>query len=433
MAAIFAIHPLHVSSVAWVAERRELLAGFFFMLLLLAYARYAERPSLARYLAAFACLAAGLMSKPTLVTAPFVLLLLDYWPLGRIRPRSALVEPGRLGRWPTTWQLVAEKIPLLALVAAACLITLWTHRYNRVVGDVPDLSLSIRIANALISCGAYVVQSFFPVGLSPQYPHLGPDTPYGPAAAGLMLLVVVTALAVVFRRRLPAVLVGWLWFLGMLAPVLGLVGSFTQSRADNYTYLSQIGLSIAVAWGVAVAYRSRPALRSLRWPRYLLGAAAGVSLVALGAVAWRQTTYWRTPEALWTRVVACTAPNAMGDLCLACAYLNEGRVDEAIPLLNESLATYSISRYVTGEAHGRLAYCLNLLGKPDEAMMHLQEGAAHLPGESTTSRRVGTGARASRPVRRGTCPMAGGGRPLPRVVDWPRRPGRRFAADRRDR
>ncbi len=286
VAAVFAVHPLHVSSVAWVFERRELLAGLFFMLMLLAYARFAERPSLGRYFAVFGCLALGLMSKPTVVTAPFVLLLLDYWPLGRFRPSGGASPPAEPGWWlrrlPIPAQLVLEKLPLLALSAASCAVTLSTHyQSDPNTIQVDPLPLPARIANALVSYVAYIGQSFYPVGLSPHYPHRGTQLPLAWALEAFALLGALTAVVLIFRRGLPFLLVGWLWFLGVLVPCLGLVGAFFQSRADNYTYLSQIGLSIAVAWSVWSAYRWRQSLRGAALAEF--GARDPVRSVADGA------------------------------------------------------------------------------------------------------------------------------------------------------
>ncbi len=300
VAAIFAIHPLHVESVAWVAERRDVLSGLFFMLTLGAYTLYTERPSWVRYLAVAGCLALGLMSKPMLVTVPFLLLLLDYWPLDRFRHAAAASPEAGLGPWfgrlPVGWRLVVEKAPLLALSAAACAITMSTHGSLRQDDRVDPLSLGPRIGNALVSYVAYLGQSLFPVDLSPYYPHPGTDLPIAWALGSLVLLVAITAVAAWFWRRQPYLIVGWLWFLGTLVPVIGLVGAFIQSRADRYTYLSQIGLTIALAWGAWTVYQSRQSLRPESWRRWMLAVASPATVLVLGAIAWRQTTYWRNAE-----------------------------------------------------------------------------------------------------------------------------------------
>ena len=376
VAAIFAIHPLHVSTVAWVAERREVLSGLFFMLTLGAYTRYVERPSLARYLPVCGCLALGLMAKAILVTVPFVLLLLDYWPLDRWRQAARSASwPGRL---PVGWRLVVEKIPLLAVSATSCAIVMSTHASFRLI-EADPLSLATRLANALVSYAAYVGQSFYPVNLSPFYHHRGVHLPIAWAAESLLLLVAITAVAAYCWRRLPYLLVGWLWFLGMLVPVLGLVGNFLQSRADNYTYLSQIGLSIAVAWGVWNVYRSRQSRQPARWRQWTLAVMSGAAILGLATVAWRQTSYWRDDETVFTRAVSCAEQNSLAHSCLAHVYAAQGRTTEAIDQLHEALATYSIARRPTAESHVLLAKYLAEQGKTDEALAHLKQAVSISP------------------------------------------------------
>jgi tetratricopeptide (TPR) repeat protein len=383
VAAVFAVHPLHVSTVAWVAERREVLAGLFFMLTLGAYVFYTERPSLARYLAVVGLFALGLMSKPILVTVPFLLLLLDGWPLDRFRHAAGArprAESGSwLGRLPIGGRLVVEKVPLMALSAASCAMMLSTHASDQLIGQPDRLSLATRVANALVSYAAYIGQSFYPVNLSPYYPHLGTHLPIGWAVGSLILLVAITAVAAFFWRRLPCLLVGWLWFLGMLVPVLGLVGTFLQARADNYTYLSQIGLSIALAWGAWSLYQSRQSRRAVGPWRWTLAAVSAAAVVALAAVAWHQTSYWRNTEAVWTRAAACTTQNPLAHYCLAGIYAKQGRLEEAIIQSREALATYSIARKVTADTHVLLAECLTAQGKTVEALANYEQAIRILP------------------------------------------------------
>ena len=383
VAAVFAIHPLHVESVAWLAERRDVLSGLFFMLTLGAYALYVERPSLSRYLAVAGCFALGLMSKSMLVTVPFLLLLLDYWPLDRFRPAARPRSPAESGSWlgrlPVHWRLVVEKIPLVALSAVSCGIVLSSREPFRLANEGEVLSLAPRVTNALFSYGAYLGQSFFPVNLSPFYPHLGTHLPIAWAAGALVLLLAITAVAAFFWRRLPYLLVGWLWYLGMLVPVLGLVGAFLQARGDRYTYLSQIGLSVGLAWSVWRVYQSRQTRQAVPWRGWMLTAVSGAAVLTLAAVAWRQTSYWRNAETVWTRAVACTEQNAMAHLCLAGVYAGQAKTDDAIMHLREALATYSISRFVTADAHGLLGDCLTTQGKTDDAMAQYQQAVRVLP------------------------------------------------------
>ncbi len=235
VAALFAIHPLRVESVAWIAERKDVLSGVFFMLTLLAYADYARRPGVLRYLWVVLAYVLGLMAKPMLVTVPLVLLLLDYWPLGR------------LGAWR---RCVLEKLPLLALAAASCVATILAQR--AVIAAAADtFPFSWRLGNVPYSYVAYTVQFFYPVGLTPKYPYPPGGPPGWQAIAAALTLGGVTILALLAARKHPYLIVGWLWYLGMLVPVIGLVQVGSQPMADRYTYLPQIGLSIMLAWPLA--------------------------------------------------------------------------------------------------------------------------------------------------------------------------------------
>jgi hypothetical protein len=249
VAALFAVHPLHVESVAWVAERRDVLSALFFMLALLAYAGYVRRPSLLRYATVAAMLALGLMAKTMLVTFPLLLLLLDYWPLERFgvaTSANAAAKPSLPAGRSARWRLIAEKLPLLALAVGAAGIEMTMHAQGH-----DPLTLGQKTANALVSCVAYLGQFLYPAGLVAFYQHPGESLPTWKPVAALSLLAAISAAALLARRRCPYVLVGWLWYLIVLAPVLGLVRVGAHAQADRYTYLSQIGLTIAVAWGAA--------------------------------------------------------------------------------------------------------------------------------------------------------------------------------------
>ncbi len=275
VAAVFAVHPLRAESVAWISERKDVLSGLFFMLTLGAYAGYAGRPfSWARYLALVLLFALGLMAKPMLVTLPLVLLLLDFWPLGRIRLSAAAAALPR--------RVLAEKLPLLALSAASCAATWWAQQ--KAMSDFDALPSTSRAANAAVSCLTYVGQLFYPVKLAVFYPY----PPHGYAVwqvAALLLLAGVTAGVVAYWRRFPWLPVGWFWYLGMLAPVIGLVQVGAQANADRYTYLPQIGLLIALVWSVKGVLQARPE------HAWVAGVAAAVVVLALMACAWQQTTY----------------------------------------------------------------------------------------------------------------------------------------------
>ena len=249
VAAVFALHPLRVESVAWVTERKDVLSGLFFMLTLWAYSHYAQvqrlqstdqnrHPASRFYVLSIALFALGLMSKPMLVTLPFLLLLLDYWPLQRVTIDESRSTIGRLA---------LEKIPFLLLSAASCVVTIFTERDS--IAPLENVAFPWRVGNALVAYAAYLGQMLYPVGLAVFYPHPGSHLSMWNVGVSLLVLVLISAGVVGARRRHPYLLVGWLWYLGMLVPVIGLVHWGSQARADRFTYLPQIGVYLMVAWG----------------------------------------------------------------------------------------------------------------------------------------------------------------------------------------
>jgi tetratricopeptide (TPR) repeat protein len=354
VAAVFAIHPLHVESVAWVAERKDVLSGIFFMLTLLSYVHYARAPSLRRYLVVAFVFALGLMSKPMLVTLPFVLLLLDYWPLRRIRDQRSRVGSQLLS-------LLLEKIPLLALCAVSSVITFLAQR--GALGGTEQLPMLARINNALVSYVVYVRQMFWPANLAVFYPHPENRLPPWEISLALAVLIGITIAAVILRKKAPYFIMGWFWYLGMLVPVIGLVQVGWQGHADRYTYLPQIGLYIAGTWAVAD-------LTAL-WPRrrILLGAAA---LLLIGALSWSssvQTSYWRDSETLFTHALAVTRNNDVAENNLGIVFLQRGQLDEAISRLQAAIDL----RPENGPAHNNLAKALLQKGRLAEAMVHYRK------------------------------------------------------------
>jgi tetratricopeptide (TPR) repeat protein len=283
--ALFALHPLRVESVAWVAERKDVLSVFFGFAALWAYARYAAAPSAVRYLAVALALALSLMSKPMLVTLPFLFLVLDWWPLAR--------WPGRGVR-----QLLLEKIPLLALVVACGVVAFIGQVGHGAVGGLGVFTLPQRVANAIVSYVIYLRMAVWPAKLAVFYPHpayfWGGGLPAWEVAGAALLLVAVTAAAVVLRGRAPYFLAGWLWYLGTLLPVIGLAQAGAQARADRFTYFPQVGIAVAVCWGVA-------ALAGSRWRVAL--AAAAVVLLALVVQTERQLSTWRNSLTLWAHAL----------------------------------------------------------------------------------------------------------------------------------
>ena len=271
--------------------------------------------------------ALGLMAKPMLVTVPFVLLLLDYWPLGRWRADRATGSAWS-GAAPTPLRLVIEKLPLLALAAAASVATILAQSEAMKMNTY--VSLPWRLGNTLVSYVAYLGQLFCPLGLAVFYPHPENHLPVWKVAVAFLVLAGITFGALVSWRR-PYLLVGWLWYLGMLVPAIGLVQVGFQAMADRYTYLPQIGLSIALAWGVADVSRS--------WPcrRWVCGIGSALVVASLMACAWLQTSYWRDSETLWTHAVACTSQNAKAHTYLGMALGDLKRLDEAIAHFRQAL------------------------------------------------------------------------------------------------
>jgi tetratricopeptide (TPR) repeat protein len=359
VAAVFAIHPLRVESVAWVAERKDVLSGVFFMLTLGAYVRYARQPwSAARYGLVMCLFALGLMSKPMLVTLPLVLLLLDYWPLNRWRADAATQPVYRLGGWRVPRRVILEKLPLLGLVAASCVATLYAQ--TGAIRSLENLSLPLRVGNALISYVAYLGQMFWPSGLAVLYPLPANGGPPWEKILALVLLLLISAGVWVLRKTRSYLVVGWLWYLIMLAPVIGIVQVGSQARADRYTYLPQIGLYVLLTWAAA------DLCVGWRWRRVLLGGGSAIILAVLIFCAHAQTAYWRNNESLWTHTLACTSDNAVAHNNLGLALSQKGKVDEAIAQFQKALQINPDS----AQAHNNLGAALFQKGNVDEAIAH---------------------------------------------------------------
>jgi tetratricopeptide (TPR) repeat protein len=396
VAAMFAIHPLRVESVAWIAERKDALSGVFFMLVLWAYVRYARRPfSPGNYLLVALLLALGLMCKPMLVTLPFVLLLLDYWPLDRFAKL-------------TLWRLLVEKIPLLVISALACVAALLAQ--NNAIAPVTDVSLTLRISNALASYITYIGEMFFPVNLGAYYPLIG-YVAAGQAAFSLPILVAIS-IAVAWLKR-PYLLVGWLWYLGMLVPVIGLVQVGSAAHADRYTYLPQIGLYLALTWGIAEL------CSGWRYRQPVFSSLAACSIGVLGMVSFSQTSYWHDSESLWNHTLKCTRDNPVAHNNLGMAFMPEGKVNDAIGEYQKALAiepNYTLVHFNLGAAYGQngdwdkaieqyqktidlqpdylqarnnLADALLRTGHSDEALQQLQEALMQSPKSTIICNNIG--------------------------------------------
>jgi tetratricopeptide (TPR) repeat protein len=391
VASLFAIHPLHVESVAWVSERKDVLSAVFFMLTLWAYARYVRKRSFGRYLSVALFFALGLMSKPMLVTLPFVLLLLDYWPLSRIgRLRSATAHQGSQKlevrgplaavsrRWSVVSGLLREKIPLFALSAFSCAVTLMAQSRGGGTDGIDQLPVAWRLNNAVLSYTIYIGQMFWPVRLAVFYPHPNNQLPLWQVTLALLFLVAVSLCAIFLGKQRPYVLTGWFWYVGMLVPVIGFVQVGEQARADRYTYLPQIGLYVLIVWAIA------DLLGSHRARRMFVAIAAPIAIAALSLCAFVQTSYWKNSETLWKHTLAVTSHNDVAHNNLGYLSLRRGQLDEAIFHFNAALNIRSgtaASHYNLGRAliENNLANGLARKGLRNEAIAHYEEAVKLRP------------------------------------------------------
>jgi tetratricopeptide (TPR) repeat protein len=370
VATMFAIHPLRVESVAWVAERKDVLSGVFFMLTLAAYFYYVRKPSLPTYAASLAIFAFGLMAKPTVVTLPVLLLLLDYWPLGRFRTNQRTNSPNEDNQITSDCHILRgrvliEKIPFLILSAASSVITILVQRHT--VGYSQGLPMNWRISNALISYVAYIGQLLWPTKLGVFYPHTGDRVTGWQVAAAASLLIGITAIAVITRKQRPYFVVGWLWYFICLVPVIGLIQVGLQGRADRYTYLPQIGLCVALTWTVVDFWPFASAIRNR-----MLASAATIIIGAFAWQSWVQTSYWKNSETLWQHAVAVTDNNDVAHNNVAALLMKRGRIDDAIVHYRAALAI-SQNREVRNHLsaallHNSLGNALARKGSIDDAI-----------------------------------------------------------------
>jgi hypothetical protein len=327
VAALFALHPINVESVAWIAERKNVLSMMFFLLALGAYRWYAGRPRVWRYCVVALLFALGLMAKPQIITLPCVLLLWDYWPLGRMFPRKeqSRQEDSAIPAKSLSW-LIVEKLPLLAIAAVSAVITLHVQQSARM-----PFSRLARVGNAILSYGLYVKKAVWPTRLTVLYLHPGESLNWRNVALSGLVVLAITVLVIVGRRHryLP---VGWFWFLGTLVPTLGIVQVGVQSMADRYAYVSFIGLFLMICWGVA------DCSEHLHLPAVLLPSVSVAALLALALLARHQINYWQSDEALWTHALQISADNWLAESQLGSALAMEGRVEAAMPHFYKALA-----------------------------------------------------------------------------------------------
>jgi len=362
-AVIFAVHPLRVESVAWIAERKDVLSGFFFMLTLLAYAKYASDRTWWRMTVVAICLSLGLMSKPMLVTTPLVLLLLDYWPLNRTESFA---------------RLVLEKIPLFLLSAVSSIATMTAQRFA--IGTTESLPLTWRITNAIVSYFTYLRQIAWPHDLIPFYPHPEGTVPLTEVIVLSSLLVAVTLAVAMLRRRYPYIFVGWFWYLITLLPVIGIVQVGLQGHADRYTYLPAIGIVIAVVWTVrnlTAAWQSRS---------FILAPIAVAVVFALAVLSYAQTKHWHDTESLWTYTLNISPDNDVAHAGLAGIQLERGDLEIAISHYRRALEL----RDGNSAAHYGLALALAHQRKFDEAIAHWEKSLEIQPDNNAARNYLGT-------------------------------------------
>ena len=371
VAALFALHPLHVESVAWVAERKDVLSTFFWMLTMVAYIHYVEHPRLKNYLAVLIFFVLGLMAKPMLVTLPFVLLLLDYWPLGRLQGAGsgergagseientrwvaeplfankrkgkssrkhsvqAIVEDAkradRKHQWTLVRPLLIEKVPFFALAALSCIVTYAAQKNGGSVVSLEAIEPVVRISNALVSYIIYIGKTVWPNNLAVYYPYPG-SWPFWQVFGAALLLIAVTFVAIWQAERLPYLAFGWLWFTGTLVPVIGIVQVGAQAMADRYTYIPLIGLFIIAAWGIPEL------LQKWRYRTEALFALSVLTLPCLFLVTWRQVGYWNNSIALYDHALSVTRPNDAVLNNRGVAYSQLGNLRQAISDYDRAIA-----------------------------------------------------------------------------------------------
>ena len=361
VASLFLLHPLHVESVAWISERKDVLSTFFWLLTMWCYTGYLSSPGKIRYAVMLLFFILGLMSKPMLVTLPFFLLLLDYWPLGRIKYGEVINNLPVNGKNRVFLALILEKIPLFILSLIACLVTFKIQKITGAVANLSDFSMDLRFANAIIAYCQYIIKTLWPFHLSVFYPY---PTEYegGTVFVAALFLFSVTLMAIVYARRIPWLFVGWFWYLGTLIPVIGLIQVGNQSMADRYTYMPIIGLFIILAWGCA-------GFSSIRafFQKFFILIGCGFIVFCLVRTN-KQVTYWKDSISLFNHAIYVTSGNALAYNNLGMALAEEGKPEEAI--LNFRNAIQIDHKYAL--AYSNLGVALTGQGHLKEARKYLK-------------------------------------------------------------
>jgi len=376
VAALFAVHPLHVESVAWVSERKDVVSAVFFFLMLDAYARYARATSIRRYAVVTALFVTGLMSKPMLVTAPIILLALDYWPLRRFdqialtRGKAKIMQS--VNRRRIIQRLFLEKVPWLILSVGAGIVTFVLQK--RAAGSIPALPFLWRAENAVMSYVIYAWKTLWPTHLAVFYPHPDDTLATWQVALAIAFLLAITCAAIVFRDKRAYLFTGWFWYLVMLVPVIGFVQVGEQGHADRYTYLPSIGLFLIAVWAAG----DIAAMGQVRLWRGVAAAGAVVVVAALACTAFTQTSYWRNSETLWTHTLAVTTDNDVAHNNLGYLCVDRGELDKAMSHFEAASKIRSGKldpHYNLGTAfvEMNLGDALARKGQPDEAMAHFEQ------------------------------------------------------------
>lgn len=362
VAALFAVHPLHVESVAWISERKDVLSTLFGLLAFMAYGRFVRTANWKWYAAMASLLACSLLAKQMLVTFPFLLLLLDYWPLNRIDTNAARSDWGRL---------VLEKVPLLVLVAVFCIAALVAQYYGKAVKGLIVYTVPLRIENALLSYALYLKMTFWPVGLGMYYPHPAGNISITAVIAAALLIAALTFVAVKQWKRHPWFGVGWFWYLGTLVPVIGLVQIGDQQLADRYMYVPLVGILIAIAWGAPQVFRGEFV------QRFVVPGAAALVVLACTVTAWKQTSYWQNDFTLLEHTLAVTSDNYFIRDNLGAALHNKGQLAEAAAQFETSLRIWPDG----SGARRNLGITYYKQGRLDEAAIQLDKAIALDPDD----------------------------------------------------
>jgi tetratricopeptide (TPR) repeat protein len=368
VAALFALHPLHAESVAWISERKDLLSTLFLLLTMWSYVWYVGRPKFTRYLPVLLFLALGLLTKPMLVTLPFVFLLLDYWPLRRMRI-DQLNDTDCANKSLVIGRVLFEKIPLFILAAISSVITFLVQKHTGAVSSFEALPLGSRVSNALVSYMDYIGMMIWPSKLAVLYPH-PVSLPWVKVAGAGLLLIIISLIVIKFRRTLAYLPVGWFWYIGTLVPVIGLVQVGIQAKADRYTYVPLIGLFIIITWGVS------DLIKQWRYKKIALSITAIAVLLVLMRISLLQVRHWENSRTIFEHTLSVTTRNYLAHNNLGLALEEQGKIDEAFEQYLESLDVYPHFM----DAINNMANLLQKNDRTKEAIKYYQEALKIFPG-----------------------------------------------------